>query len=125
MPLRIRQSVHLLPHDPIEFNNYSCLGSDPRSLDSFYEYQFLGRLTPKGEEELTFVGNWLRQKFIVETPFLSDCLTNVDELYVRSTNYRRTIYSVDHLLLGLCMSVLLTEQCHHYHETILKNWVFP
>ena len=63
-------------------------------------FQGFGALNPVGMHQHYILGQYLRQTYIIDQPFLSSSY-NANELYVRSTNLNRTITSAMSQLYGL------------------------
>ena len=86
---------------------------DPETIENSYPENFMGRLTPKGAREMVTVGKWIRQRYVHDYDFLPKEIGDdyADVMHIRSTPYRRTIYSVDEMLQGLC------KYCTHVPHT--------
>jgi acid phosphatase len=83
------------------------------TLDCYKQYQhaqsiqknepgtcFYGQLTDTGKRNMMSLGAGLRHLYVHQLHFL-DKILNRDDIYARSTDYSRTIESVQYLLAGL------------------------
>lgn len=117
------QATHLIHkqynHDPngeiyINSRNPNCNESmtNVHTWDSHYHYPYLGQLTSKGVSQLIDLGRWVRQRYINQLGWLSPSYDNKNsKLYYISSNFARTIYSADSLLMGLYPLNTRSQHC--------------
>jgi len=86
-----------------------------------------GQLTRIGERQLYDIGRELRQKYVNELKFLSPKYDH-NEIYVRSSHYRRTIRSAKSLLAGLYLESVNDTSVEPFLMHIQKledDFIFP
>lgn len=73
---------------------------------------FFGQLTHRGKAQLASLGRWLRNRYISQFHLLNPQL-DPKEIYLRSTNYVRTIESLQYLVHGLYPPPARSESALH------------
>ncbi|CAD8077462.1 unnamed protein product [Paramecium primaurelia] len=58
------------------------------------------QLTPTGMRQQYVLGKWLRQRYIIDTPFLTPTF-NENEIYIESSDFNRTLQSANCNLQGM------------------------
>ena len=100
--------VHASPSDSKEINSSSLSTLEAhRHLELAFQTRlqspglcFYGQLTDTGKRNMLSLGSRLRHVYIDKLKFLKERM-DLQDLYVRSTDYSRTIESVQYLLGGL------------------------
>ncbi|KAI9143896.1 histidine phosphatase superfamily [Paraphysoderma sedebokerense] len=81
---------------------------------------YYGQLTDTGRSHMTNVGSKLRELYVDKLKFLTPTLDEAESLYLRSTDWSRTLESLHHVLLGLYPPEThrITEPPHIHIKTV-------
>ncbi|ETO28340.1 major acid phosphatase Map (histidine-acid phosphatase) [Reticulomyxa filosa] len=140
---RLRGAYLVHSNDNYYGDNYTIDSRDPKrfkdklellTFERHYTKAWMGQLTERGVRQMEEVGRWLRKRYIDELGYLSptfhsgnDGTSNSNKLWIQSTNFARTMYSVDSLLMGLYPMTHRTGENKSIaiHVDIDKTFFYP